>query len=317
MLLLAGDWWRFVKMRRNITISISRSRSRSRSWLQNICFILLILGLLSSCTQWRKKDDDAELAQKIQKAVAPPPPPPKEYVKFSENPNVGTFSDRKYRRATRKSLEDESEVHSHAGSLWNNEGQSAYLFTQNKARKEGDLLNVKLEGSAKSQVETKVQVIKKLLARIEMTPVVVPQDPQNGSNQDPRGLASMDPAKKDNLTKDAANNSSTGGKNNNNSASQAAVNAAMAARATPPPPAPEPIEDTPFNVDMVSTRVVERLADGNYRVKGTQPFMIGKREYKVIVTGFVRPEDFSDENMSSNKMIDPQWDVVSLRRVQQ
>jgi flagellar L-ring protein precursor FlgH len=69
-------------------------------------------------------------------------------------------------------------------------------------------------------------------------------------------------------------------------------------------------------VEAIPTRVVERLVDGNYRVKGVQPFMIGKREYKVIVTGFVRPEDFSDEGVSSNKILDPQWDVVSLRRVQ-
>ena len=67
----------------------------------------------------------------------------------------------------------------------------------------------------------------------------------------------------------------------------------------------------------VPTRIVERLPDGNYSVKGAQPFMIGKREYKVIVTGMIRPEDFNDEGVSSNKLLDPQYDVVSIRRSQQ
>jgi len=56
------------------------------------------------------------------------------------------------------------------------------------------------------------------------------------------------------------------------------------------------------------------LPDGNYRVKGQQPFMIGKRDYKVIVTGMLRPEDFNDEGISSQKLLDPQYDVVSIRK---
>ena len=43
--------------------------------------------------------------------------------------------------------------------------------------------------------------------------------------------------------------------------------------------------------------------------------MIGKREYKVIVTGMIRPEDFNDQAaVSSGKLMDPQFDVVSIRR---
>ena len=42
--------------------------------------------------------------------------------------------------------------------------------------------------------------------------------------------------------------------------------------------------------------------------------MIGKREYKVIITGMIRPEDFNDEGVSSVKLLDPQFDVVSIRR---
>ena len=42
--------------------------------------------------------------------------------------------------------------------------------------------------------------------------------------------------------------------------------------------------------------------------------MIGNKEYKVIVTGVVRAEDFNDDGLSSNKILDAQYDVVSLRR---
>jgi flagellar L-ring protein precursor FlgH len=42
--------------------------------------------------------------------------------------------------------------------------------------------------------------------------------------------------------------------------------------------------------------------------------MIGKREYKVIVTGIVRQEDFDDSGIDASKLLDPQFDIVSSRR---
>jgi flagellar L-ring protein precursor FlgH len=68
------------------------------------------------------------------------------------------------------------------------------------------------------------------------------------------------------------------------------------------------------DVGPIQTRIIERLADGNYKIKGQQPFMIGKRDYKVLVVGIVRPEDYNDEGISSGKLIDPQFDVVSIRK---
>ena len=56
------------------------------------------------------------------------------------------------------------------------------------------------------------------------------------------------------------------------------------------------------------------MKDGSYRVKGTQAFMIGKREYKVIVTGIVRPDDFNEDNTSAAKLLDAQFDVVSTKK---
>ena len=74
--------------------------------------------------------------------------------------------------------------------------------------------------------------------------------------------------------------------------------------------------ETPMKlaVKTVPTRIVERTLEGNYRVKGTQPFMIGAREYKIIVTGIVRAEDFNEEGISATKLLDPKFDIISARR---
>jgi flagellar L-ring protein precursor FlgH len=210
--------------------------------------------------------------------------PQREFTRFSENPQLANPSDRQYRKMNRSRMEEESELHAQAGSMWVMEGQGAYLFAQNKSRREGDLLNVKVEGSGQRQVETKVAVIKKLLKQLEEEELKKNQPPVESSPN----LAGTSPE-----------------------------------AATPAAPAREPAsaqveKDEPLALDLIPTRIVERTPDGNYRIKGQQPFMIGQREYKVIVTGLVRPEDFNDQGpMSSNNLLDPQFDVVSIRRSQQ
>lgn len=201
--------------------------------------------------------------------------------RFSDNQNLLVPANRQYKRMTKARLEEESELQSQAGSMWVMEGQGAYLFAQNKSRKEGDLLNVKVEGPAQKQVETKVSVIKKLLKQLE--------EQEKLQNQPPAPPVEAQPA-------------------------------LAGAKPSTPEPARAPASEAskekeePLSLDTVPTRIVERMADGNYRIKGQQPFMIGKREYKVIVTGLIRPEDFNDEGISSNKLLDPQFDVVSLRK---
>lgn len=197
--------------------------------------------------------------------------------RYSDNSNMGVPTDRQYKRMTRNRMEEESELGASAGSMWVMEGQGSYLFAQNKMRREGDLLNVKLDGPAMKQVETKVSVIKNLLKQLE--------------EQEKQGEL-------------------------NNKLAQAGPDGANRAPAAEKPPE-TPKEDDKGALDDVQnvpTRLVEKLADGNYRVKGQQPFMIGKREYKVIVTGLIRPEDFNDAGISSDKLLDPQYDVVSIRR---
>lgn len=203
-------------------------------------------------------------------------------IKFSDQQNVLNTSNRQYRKMTRQKLEEESELHAQAGSMWVMEGQGAYLFAQNKTRKEGDLLNVKLDGSALKQVDTKVSVIRKLLKQLE-----------------------------DELAKDK-----------DRSEDLEAVEMQRAADAKKPenqrkPAGEKSEEDGPAFNEPIPTRITERLPDGTYRVSGQAPFMIGQREYKVIVTGMIRPEDYNDEGVSSNKLLDAQYDVISLRKKEQ
>lgn len=208
--------------------------------------------------------------------------------RYSETPQVGVQTGRQYKRYTRNSLEEESELNASAGSMWVMEGQGAYLFAQNKSRREGDVLAVKLDGTAQKQIETKVGVIKKLLKQLE--------EQENAANAS-RGLASEAPA-----AKADANGKPV---------------AAAPAKAEPKVDSKADEKETKELLESVAnvpSKIVERLADGNYRIKGAQPFMIGKREYKVIVTGMIRPEDFNDEGISSQKLLDPQYDVVSIRR---
>ncbi len=199
--------------------------------------------------------------------------------RYSENPQMTAPTNRQYKKMTKNRMEEEAELGSQAGSMWLMDGQSSYLFTQNKTRRDGDILNVKLEGPAQKQVETKVKVIKKLLKQIEEQERLE----NNGGKQET--LAGKD---------------SVDGKE----------------RAPASAPKVEEKEDKAdlTEIALIPTRIVEKLPDGNYRVKGSQPFMIDKKEYKVIVTGMIRPEDYNDEGISSSKLLDPQFDVVSLRR---
>ena len=88
-------------------------------------------------------------------------------TKYSDVTNHAPPSDRDYRRMTREVMEEESELHSGAGSLWVMEGQTSYLFAQNKNRKEGDPTTVKVEGAAMKQVQMKADTIKDLLNDLE------------------------------------------------------------------------------------------------------------------------------------------------------
>ncbi|RYZ67215.1 MAG: flagellar biosynthesis protein FlgH [Proteobacteria bacterium] len=207
--------------------------------------------------------------------------------RFSESENMKVNNDKQYRRMNRQRFEDEADLKADAGSLWVMEGQGAYLFSQNQMRMVGDLLNVKLEGNPRTQLTTKVKVITKLLDRLD-NPNRGPASAKPGA---PAAVAAAPAPVEAPAAADAAAPAGDG---------------AQAAGAAAP-------KDN-LSVQTVPTRIVEQLKDGSYRVRGMQPFMIGKREYKVIVTGVVRPEDFDDAGIESSKLLDPQFDIVSSRK---
>ncbi len=221
-----------------------------------------------------------------------------ESPRFSKQDNVKLNTARKY-RMTKERMEQESDLGQGAGSLWAMEGQSAYLFSPNTSRLIGDLLNVKLEGAPQKQLQTKVRVIAKLLDRID--------HPENPLLRAPASQANA-PA--------AGATPAPGAAGANPANANPAAGAANAAAAPPANDDAPPKTDAKFDVATVPTRITEILKDGSYRVKGIQPFMIGKREYKAIVTGIVRPEDFNDDGIMASKLLDSQFDIVNNKKAQ-
>ncbi|MCB0362732.1 MAG: hypothetical protein KDD35_08415, partial [Bdellovibrionales bacterium] len=89
------------------------------------------------------------------------------HVKYSDNSHLPTSIRRQYRRTTKKSLSEESQLDNKAGSLWVMEGQGSYLFSQNIIRMIGDPMPIRIEGEPRDQLQSKVGVIRKLLAKLE------------------------------------------------------------------------------------------------------------------------------------------------------
>ena len=209
---------------------------------------------------------------------------------YSDNPNFLNSPRRQYKRVTKQSFEEQAQLGEKSGSLWTMEGQGAYLFSQNIVRMIGDPIGIKIDGEPKEQLGTKVGVIRNLLAKLEERQKARLRKPasEDGDDEGKEGEAKEGAAEKGQVTNGAV----------------------------PPPKTPDAAPELPsdFNVKTVPTRIVERMIDGNYRVKGSQPLMIGSREYKVIVTGIVRAEDFNEEGLSATQLLDPKFDIVSVRR---
>ncbi len=261
-----------------------------RWWITHI-ILFLILIVQSGC---------GSFGQKMKSWLSGSDPAPTENrqeVKYSQQRNVGTPVKRNYGRMNRERLEREAHLDSQSGSLWVMEGQGAYLFSENIMRMVGDSINVRLEGAPRKQVETKVAVIKKLLKRLYQPPPPV------------RSLASA--SEKDKKKKDS-------GKKEKGSKSEAEEKKEPSeeeknARAQQEEMSHE-VEKSEFEVESVPSKIIERMSDGNYKIRGSESFMIGNREYKVMVSGIVRSEDFSIEGVSASQLLEPSFDVVSLRR---
>jgi flagellar L-ring protein precursor FlgH len=214
-------------------------------------------------------------------------------LKYSDTPQAGVTEDRDYRKMTKARMEEESNLGSDAGSLWVMEGQTSYLFAQNKSRQTGDILNVKLEGMGLKTIETKAMNVKALLKEIE-------EERKRRENPPPVESPALSKAEQDAKAKE-------GGR------------APAAAAAAAPKPTEKPKEEKVDLSDVaeIPAKIVEKLGDGSYRVKGQQTLMIDKKEYRVILSGLIKPEDANDQGVSSAKLIEPQYDLVSLGRALQ
>lgn len=262
-----------------------------------ILILLSFAVVLSSCAMMDKIFDNKEAA------AAPNPAAPADtgtearkdapLVKYSENSNMAPPTDRNYRAMTRARMEEESELNAQAGSMWMMEGQTSYLFTQNKIRREGDSMNLKLEGAGMKQVENKVSIIRSLLKKLEAQ--------QKAAEEAAKAAKLAEQEKAETADRAPA------------SATDKPVEKKLAAVE----PAKEEKEEKIDlkEVESIPTRITERMSDGSYRVRGSQTMMIGKREYRVIATGVVRQEDFNDNGVSSSKLLEPQFDVILVKRM--
>ncbi len=267
---------------------------------KNILSILIMAVLLiaiSGCASLGKKwkslvsgsdGDQAANTNGEGKAKSPAAP------SFNNDPSFGTFKDRQYKRVTKQNFSDEQSLEENAGSLWKKEGQGSFLFAQNNLRVIGDIVNVEIEGKVADNLTIKANLLKKSQTRAEVpAPKAVP-----------RSVAKI-PRPGD------ANSDRAPAQTNNNA----------------PPPAPAvdgdgnvqaaaPAEKQKDNLkfDSVPCRIVEKNGDGSYRVKGLQTFFIGKKEYRMIVTGNIRPDDISTDSISSSKIIDSKFDLVATNK---
>jgi flagellar L-ring protein FlgH len=263
-----------------------------RNGLVKLLLIVVIAFSMTGCASINKKLRAifGKTNNKAQVAEAPASTNPR----FSEQDTYKIGVERQYKRMNKEQFEADAQVGDTAGSLWVMEGQGAYLFAQNTKRLVGDMVNITIEGAPQQQLQTKSNVIAKLLKKLE-----------RGSEPTPvRNLASVKAPVTQNQQNPQANPQDPNAQN-----AQAAQPTEAAAQAEAQKPNP-----SGFDVSQVPARIIETLKDGSYRVKGSQQFMIGKREYKVIVTGIVRPEDFNEEGTSATKILDGQFDIVSSKK---
>lgn len=260
-----------------------------------VCGLLLFMTCgCSTIMGWFERNEEP----KVETAAVPPAQDPK--------------------RTTRKSLEEQSMLGESTGSLWMGRGQQAYLFTNNNQRLLGDLLNVRIEGYPKEQIQTKMNVISKLLAEIlgeqkqeiefkqnELKKKLQPEGEPKPSDE-PVILRSLASAGEEDagptpeqLQQEIRQNEKALKKIGDESEEIAQLKSA---------------KDLP--IKSIPTRIIDIQKDGDYRVRGEQPFMIGKREYKLLVMGTVRSEDYNEQGVSAEVLVDPVFDIISEKKTE-
>ncbi|AGH94786.1 flagellar basal body L-ring protein FlgH [Pseudobdellovibrio exovorus] len=290
---------------------------------------VLVVGLFfQGCASWLTEDDHARIEQEMTPVVQPAPvaeapveedvvPDEEPLSRYSQLNNMAPPSDRQYKRMTRERMEFESELNSSAGSLWKMEGQSAYLFAENKHRRQGDPTAIKMEGAALKMVENKVAVIQDLLGRLEEQRIKAEEESRIAGEEKIR-LAQYEAEQKFRAEQIAKGVIKV---DPEQEAAFAALEAQYLAETRKPasvakeanPDAKDDKIDLK-EVELIPSKIVEKMAGDTYRIRGQQYLTIKNKPYKVIATAVVRMEDFSDAGVSSNKLLDAQYDVVHVKR---
>ncbi len=241
-------------------------------------------------------------------------------IKYSDVNNFAPSTDRSYKRMTRKKMEEESELYSSAGSLWKMDGQTSYLFAENKMRQTGDPTVLKVEGSAVKLLENKVNVVQELLFELDQQRKKAEEE-QRKENERKAILAQKKLEKKIRAER-IARGEIVVDPLEEEMAQQRAEEDLLLEMRKPANYAEntEKLEEIKYEkfdlkeVENIPAKIVERLPDNFYRIKGQQFMTIKKKPYKVIATGLLRAEDFDDKQISSAKLIDAQYDIVHVKR---
>lgn len=271
-------------------------------------YIIIPFFLLSGCATVR---DFFGLSPKEEVVQTAPEVVKEPVTKYSDVANYQPSSDRQYKRMTKERLEEESDLQAGAGSLWVMEGQTSYLFAQNKQRRAGDPTFMKMEGNTMKLVQTKVTTIQELLKELAIQKRNA-EEKQRKADEEKQRLADIEKEKRSILDSNEADNEKTA-----QQMAEKRVNERKPASVEPPKPV---VEEKEEKIDLkelenIPVKIVERL-DGQYKIAGQQIIMIKNKPYKVLTSGLVRFDDFNDQQISSEKLFDTQVDIVHLKKAE-
>jgi len=234
-------------------------------------------------------------------------------VSFNSQPQMGSSNaNRQYKRVTKENFFDDQGLEEHAGSLWRKEGQGAFLFTQNNLRNLGDIVNVKIEDRTAQDLTIKADVIRQILVAKEKpmvrrrpaSPVGAIPKPAADKEEDGQQQGQSQEQQAEGKAKGQPNEKFTKSAKGADKFKEREPDQEVDGKKD------EKREEIKFDVAEVAARITERYGDGSYRIKGMQTFMISKKEYKVMVTGLVKPEDINDGTVSSVKVLDSKFDII-------
>lgn len=178
----------------------------------------------------------------------------------------------------RKRREDFQDKQAQENSLWDAQGQTNYLFTNNRRRETGDLITVDVEKALRREIQYK------------LWQTLPPEErmPHKPASEDGTSTADGSPKKPAEPVKSAAEK----GKDAAEEAAKANVT---------------PGKDD----DLLRMEVVENMDNGMVRVSGQKRVIYHSVAHSVQVTALVNAKDIDDQNhLKSSSFLDMQTQVV-------